>query len=474
MKNNKTPGIDGFPVDFFKVFWKDLKTYNPVVRALNESYRSGILSPSLRQTVICCLPKGNKPRDNLKNWRPISLISVLYKMASNAIDCRFKKILPDLISQSQTGFIKGRFIGESTRLVYDVMNYTEFKKIKGLLMFIDFEKAFDSVSWKFMYKVLRYYNFSEEFVKWITLFNNNITASILQVGILSEFFPIERGCKQGDPIAPYLFLLCAQVLYEMIQSNTMVKGIKIGQEEIKISQFADDTTIFMDGSESSLQQILNIFEVFGSLSGLKINMSKTKMVWIGKKKYSMEKLPCASSLNWSTNLFTLLGIDFDVNLQTIPAHNYSKALIKVNEVISAWKKRTLTPLGKITVIKSLILSQLNHLFMAIPLPNNNFHVDLNKKLYKILWDGKPEKIKRTTMCQNKIDGGHKMPDLEKLIKSLKCTWIWRLIASPASPWAKLFETSYGPIDLLFKFGPYWGIKSNKRVPNDFWKEIFVS
>ena len=128
MKNNKTPGIDGFPADFFKVFWKDLKTY--VVRALNESYRGGILSPSLRQTVICCLPKGNKPRDNLKNWRPISLTSVLYKMATNAIACRLKKFLPDLISQSQTGFIKGRFIGESTRFVYDVMNYTKIKKIK--------------------------------------------------------------------------------------------------------------------------------------------------------------------------------------------------------------------------------------------------------------------------------------------------------------------------------------------------------
>ena len=215
MKNNKTPGIDGFPADFFKVFWKDFKTY--ILRALNESYVSGILPPSLRQTVICCLPKGNKPRDNMKNWRPISLTSVLYKMATNVIASRLKKALSDLISQSQTGFIKGRFIGESTRLVYDVMNYTEVKKIKGLLMFIDFEKAFDSVSWKFMYKVLRHFNFSEEFVNWITLFNNKITASVLQVGVLSEFFPIERGCKQGDPISPYLFLLCAQVLYEMIQ-----------------------------------------------------------------------------------------------------------------------------------------------------------------------------------------------------------------------------------------------------------------
>ena len=109
-------------------------------------------------------------------------------MATNAIACRLKKFLPELISQSQTGFIKGRFIGESTRFVYDAMNYTEIKKNKGLLMFIDFEKAFDLVSWTFIYKVLRYCNFSEEFIKWITLFNNKITASILQVGVLSDFF----------------------------------------------------------------------------------------------------------------------------------------------------------------------------------------------------------------------------------------------------------------------------------------------
>ena len=122
MKNNKTPGIDGFPADFFKVFWKDFKIY--IQRCLNESYRNKILPCSLRQAVICCLPKGNKARDSLKNWRPISLLSVLYKMATGVIANRLKGVLLVLISKSQTGFIKGRFIGESTRLVYDIMNYT--------------------------------------------------------------------------------------------------------------------------------------------------------------------------------------------------------------------------------------------------------------------------------------------------------------------------------------------------------------
>ena len=81
-----------------------------------------------------------------------------------------------------------------------------------------------------------------------------------------------------------------------------------------------------------------------------------------KKKFCNKK-PCANSLNWGTNLFTLLGIDIDVNLHNIPAHNYSKAHIIVNELFPAWKKRILTPLSKFTVVKSLILSQLNHLFM---------------------------------------------------------------------------------------------------------------
>ena len=125
-------------------------------------------------------------------------------------------------------------------------------------MLIDFEKAFDSISWKFMYKVLNHYNFSNEFIKWINIFNTEITATVLQVGFSSAFFPIKRGCKQGDPIAPYLFIICAQVLCEMILTNKNIKGIKIGSDEFKISQFADDTTLFMDGSESSLQYTLNV------------------------------------------------------------------------------------------------------------------------------------------------------------------------------------------------------------------------
>ena len=281
MKNNKTPGIDGFPSEFFKVFWVKLKYL--VLNALNHCYEKGMLSISMRQTIINCIPKGDKARDNIKNWRPISLLSVLYKLASSAIAARMNTVLNKLISQDQTGFVKGRYIGETTRLIYDIMHYTEVKELDGLLMLIDFEKAFDSISWKFMYNTLTFFGFGTSFIHWIKMFNNNIKACVLQAGVKSDFISIERGCKQGDPIAAYLFILCGQILNYLIKKNKKINGIYVDEIEIKITQFADDTTLILDGSQSSLQAALNTIEIFGSFSGLKINTNKTKLVWIGRK-----------------------------------------------------------------------------------------------------------------------------------------------------------------------------------------------
>ena len=147
-------------------------------------------------------------------------------------------------------------------------------------------------------------------------------------------------------------------------------------------------------------------------------------------------------------------------------------MLRIDETISVWKKRCLTPIGKITVIKSLILSQLNHLFMSIPVPSTDFCDKLNRKLFNFLWDGKPDKIKRSIITQNKCNGGLKMPNVQDFIISLKSTWIKRLVLSPDSPWAKLFQISYGSIENLYNFGSYWGTVVNDKIPNKFWKEVF--
>ena len=272
MKNNKSPGIDGLSVDFLKVFWGKLK--NHITDAINVSYNKGILPVSWRQSIITCLPKGDKARQFLKNWRPISLLCAVYKLASGVLAERMKPYLNNLISKTQTGYIKGRYIGESIRTVYDLMNFTEKYNIPGMIMLIDFEKAFDSVSWKFLYSTLALFGFDKAFIDWIKLFNNNATAFVLQCGVLSDPIHIGRGCRQGDPISPYLFLLVAEILNIMIVNNISIKGICVGTQALKMTQFADDTTLLLDGSQSSLQTALNIMELFGSLSGLKMNTKK--------------------------------------------------------------------------------------------------------------------------------------------------------------------------------------------------------
>ena len=147
MKSNKSLGSDGFSAEFFKFFYNDIKTF--IKRAINEGYREGKLSVTQRQGLITCLPKGDKPKQFLKNWRPITLLNVIYKTASGCIAERIKSVLTKLISEDQTGFINGRYIGENTRLMYDILHITDTLNIPGLLLMVDFKKAFSLMEFYF-------------------------------------------------------------------------------------------------------------------------------------------------------------------------------------------------------------------------------------------------------------------------------------------------------------------------------------
>ena len=154
MKNDKTPGTDGYTTEFFNFFWKDVGIF--LLRSVNYSFDKGELSITQKQGIISILPKGDKPREFLKNWRPISLLNVTYKIISACIANRLKQVLSYLIHENQKGFLKNRFIGENTRIIYDTLYAAKENNIPGILLLIDFEKAFDSVSWSFMYKALEF------------------------------------------------------------------------------------------------------------------------------------------------------------------------------------------------------------------------------------------------------------------------------------------------------------------------------
>ena len=363
MKNEKSPGLDGFTVDFFKFFWIDIGVF--VLRSINYGYRTGSLSVTQKHGIITCLPKPNKCRYNLKkNWRPIFLLNVVYKMASAVIANRLKSTLDKLIHENQKGFISGRFIGENMRLIYDVLFETKNRNLQGLILSTDFEKAFDTVSWKFIEKTLKYYNFGDL----IIIFQKGAESCIIQNGFISEFFYLKRGCRQGDPISPYIFILCAEILGKMIRNNNDIRGIIIDNKEYKISQYADDTQLFLNGSENSLREALDVLQKFYEMSGLKINVEKTKAIWIGSISNSPTRLCHNYTLDWTQGPFKILGVTFSTEIYNIWDLNSIDIIKKVECVCKQWSKRKLTLIGRITIIKSLALAKFIHLLLALPNP----------------------------------------------------------------------------------------------------------
>ena len=129
--------------------------------------------------------------------------------------------------------------------------------------------------------LITYFNFKENIKSWIKLFFKNIKSTVIVNNKPTLWFPIERGCRQGDPISPYIFLICSEILAHMIRQNNDIKGYKIFDHEVKISQFADDTSLFMDGSQNSFEVCIQTVLEYAKYSGLSMNLEKTKVVWFG-------------------------------------------------------------------------------------------------------------------------------------------------------------------------------------------------
>ena len=150
--------------------------------------------------MITLLEKKHKDRRFIKNWRPIALINVAVKIASKAIARRLESILPELIHPNLNGFINGRSILDAIHKLDDILEFAKVKECCGILLAIDFEKAFDSLSRSFLFKVLEKLNFGEYFVQWIKTFYTDISICVLNNGFTTDLFPVRRGVKKGGSL----------------------------------------------------------------------------------------------------------------------------------------------------------------------------------------------------------------------------------------------------------------------------------
>ena len=465
---NKSPGSDGFSVEFYLRFWNDIKHF--FFQMVAESVQRRVLPKTLSEGILTLVPKANRPRHEIKSYRPITLLNVSYKIIAAAIAKRFKKILPTIIDKDQTGFMSGRFIGDNTRLTYDLIQELKKKNRSALFLSLDIEDAFNAVDWEYAKLVMRKRNFPEIAINLFDMLYVGSYSRLVYNGHISDKIMLERSCRQGDPLSPYIFLIVIECALEIIRNNSNIRGVKVGENEYKISAYADDILCFLDGSINSCRALFDDLGVFAKYSGLKPNIAKTQAFWAGSHHQYGQEMNANFEFKWTTQL-KVLGVSFSNDDSQTYDENFESKLRSIQAIMCSWRRRYLTVRGRIVVVKSLLLPKLTHVLTSLPNPPLDFIKRLKTEMFHFIWGGKVDRLRRLSICKPYFKGGLAMVEIDTYIDALKATWIRREIKSNHS-WISLFQHSIAKDRYFWEMNSSSLTQFSNRISNLFWVDVF--
>ena len=379
----------------------------------------------------------------MKNWRPISLINVDTKIASKALAARMENVLTSIVHCNQTAYVKNRYIGESIRLITDLLAYTEENSIGGILLSADFEKAFDSIEHSFIFATLKSFGFGAQFIQWIrTIFNS--TESFVINNCHSTGFSHWKEKRVKVTLCQHFFSSCGSrhCSYKFVINET-IKGININTYQIKLSAYADDAD-FLASDAMSLELILQTCANFQTFSSLKLNVEKCEACWIGAEKDNPAKPINCKWVNIASEAIRTLAIYNSYDTDLVEKLNYLDNLKPLNDVIRTWESRGLSLAGKILVFKTLAVSQLLYV-CTFKNPSTQIIESLNSIQKKFIWSKKRPKIKHSRLIADYKDGGYKDIDIETKISSLKVKWVSRLLDDNFHPWKIIPNLSFSRV-----------------------------
>lgn len=359
MNSYKAPGPDGFQAVFFKSYWNVIA--NDVFDLVNKAFSTGCIDNHLAETLIIPIPKIDDP-STLKDFRPINLCNVLLKLISKILVKRVRPYLDTFIGPLQSNFILNRGTADNALIAQEIVHFMHKKKGKaGHLMFkIDFEKAYDRVDWNFLKLTLNEFGFPNRIIE---LIMNCITSSSLTVKWTKEkleSFSPQRGLRQGDPLSPYLFVLCMEKLALLIQEkidNRQWQPIKVSKHGPTISHlfFADDCPMFTRAKASQVRVVKEVLHTFCVASGMKVNLHKSRFMHSRNVPGSkVAKFESIIEFNHTMNIGRYLG--FPLLAGRIKKADFSFILDKINGRLAGWKNKLLSRAGRVTLANSVISS----------------------------------------------------------------------------------------------------------------------
>ena len=471
LSSGKTPGSDGFPQEFYLKFWALLGPQ--LVKLYNFSLEQGCFSQSMQGSVTRLIFKKDDPK-HLKNWRPISLLNVDYKICSKALTNRLLQVLPSVIQEDQTCSIQGRTIFDNLALLRDTLDYVNITNETGILLSLDQEKAFDRVDRTFLSNVLTRFGFGPIFRRWISTLYCDATMQVLVNGFLTDQIPLERGVRQGDPLSPLLYVLCSEVLSCNIRSEPRYQGFLLpgakGQQ-FKIRQYADDSTCFIKDL-FSLRILLDILRKYEAGTGAKLNFSKTEAMWLGAWRTRSDK---PLGLTWVTKM-KILGIWFGNGVSIVEQDNWLPRLSKLENNLNLWKSRSLSLVGKSLIINVLGASKFWFLAKILSVPHW-VETRFKKLVYHFLWNSKIETVSRQTLSAPVKEGGLGILDFSSKCMALKVSLV--LDIATLSVTKDFFLLKYFIGSQLARLRPEWShLRDNSGpsalTPTSFYKKSLKS
>ncbi|KAL5550972.1 hypothetical protein UlMin_001148 [Ulmus minor] len=452
MNPSKAPGPDGFHAIFFQKNWDIVGP--KVTKACLAILNDGASIKAFNTTYVTLIPKKKSPI-SVADFRPISLCNVVYKIVSKAMANRLKLLLPEIIPDSQNAFAPGRLISDSVIVGYEMLNYINrrFKGKKGLMALkLDMSKAYDRVEWRFLSRLLDKMGFPANWNRLIMNCLSTVTYSFIINGTPCGSVTPQRGLRQGCPLSPYLFIICAEAFSSLISeavSSRSLSGVKCSVSGPYVNHifFADDSLVFCQADESNSLALLHILKDYEKGSGQQVNMMKSAITFSPNVDPRQK-----TAIMRSLNLNTALSHDRYLGLPNFVGRNKRKTFAGLIERVwqktNSWNNSFFSAGGKEILIKAVAQAIPTYSMNIFKIPSTLCR-ELGSIVARFWWGSTPTNRKINwvsweKMCLPKHKGGMGFRDLFLFNQSLVAKQAWRILKYPQSLMSRVLKGKYFP------------------------------